>query len=133
MSGIQDGIYSFTDDTIAQVDTDRGDTVLHYFLQSFVQRASFPSVEEQRETLSSSKWLGTTEAPHYLRLLITKPNWEGKTPLHVAAEVGALGFCEVLIEMGASATEECQAPDNRLLTSQQRILNSGNPSTLRPQ
>ncbi|KAG2827478.1 hypothetical protein PC111_g8566 [Phytophthora cactorum] len=113
--GIQDGMYSFTDDTIAQVDTDRGDTVLHYFLQSFVQRASFPSVEEQRETLSSSKWLGTTEAPHYLRLLITKPNWEGKTPLHVAAEVGALGFCEVLIEMGASATEECQAPDNRLL------------------
>ncbi|KAG3117546.1 hypothetical protein PI125_g3661 [Phytophthora idaei] len=113
--GIQDGIYSFTDDTIAQVDTDRGDTVLHYFLQSFVQRASFPSVEEQRETLSSSKWLGTTEAPHYLRLLITKPNWEGKTPLHVATEVGALGFCKVLIEMGASATEECQAPDNRLL------------------
>ncbi|KAF1772151.1 Metal-dependent hydrolase [Phytophthora cactorum] len=88
---------------------------LMFRTMSFVQRASFPSVEEQRETLSSSKWLGTTEAPHYLRLLITKPNWEGKTPLHVAAEVGALGFCEVLIEMGASATEECQAPDNRLL------------------
>lgn len=71
--GIQDDIYSFTDDTIAQVDTDRGDTVLHYFLQSFVQRTSFPSVEEQRETLSSSKWLGTTEAPRFLRILITKP------------------------------------------------------------
>ncbi|RLN54512.1 hypothetical protein BBJ28_00003260 [Nothophytophthora sp. Chile5] len=43
------------------------------------------------------------------------PNWEGKTPLHIAAEVGALGFCEVLIEKGASASEECSAPDNRLL------------------
>ncbi|ETP22663.1 hypothetical protein F441_04066 [Phytophthora nicotianae CJ01A1] len=113
--GIQDGIYSFTDDTIAQVDTERGDTVLHYFLQSFVQRASFPSVEEQRDTLSSSTWLGTTKAPRYLRVVIAKPNWEGKTPLHLAAEVGALGFCEVLIEMGASVKEECQAPDNRLL------------------
>ncbi|KAG7382402.1 hypothetical protein PHYPSEUDO_004883 [Phytophthora pseudosyringae] len=113
--GIQDGIYAFTDETIAQVDTDKGDTVLHYFLQSFVQRDSFPSVGDQREIIGSPKWLGTTEAPRYLRILITKPNWEGKTPLHVAAEVGALGFCEVLIEMGASAREECQAPDNRLL------------------
>ncbi|KAE9355400.1 hypothetical protein PR003_g2863 [Phytophthora rubi] len=113
--GIQDGISAFTDDTVAQVDTDRGDTVLHYFLQSFVQRASFPSVEEQRQVLSSPRWLGTLEAPRFLRILISKPNWEGKTPLHVAAEVGALGFCEVLIEMGASAKEECQAPDNRLL------------------
>ncbi|KAH7474390.1 Ankyrin repeat domain-containing protein 50 [Phytophthora ramorum] len=113
--GIQDGIYSLTDDTIAQVDTDRGDTVLHYFLQSFVQRTSFPSVEEQREVLSSQKWLGTTEAPRLLRILISKPNWEGKTPLHIAAEVGALGFCEILIEKGASPSEECQAPDNRLL------------------
>ncbi|RLN56926.1 hypothetical protein BBJ29_000867 [Phytophthora kernoviae] len=45
----------------------------------------------------------------------TAKNWEGKTPLHIAAEFGALGFCEVLIEKGASASEECQAPDNRLL------------------
>lgn len=60
--GIQDGIYAFTDDTVAQVDTDRGDTVLHYFLQSFVLRSSFPSVEEQRQVLSSPKWLGTLEA-----------------------------------------------------------------------
>jgi hypothetical protein len=139
--GIQGGSYSLNDDTIAQTDTERGDTVLQYFLQSFVQRASFPSVEEQRETLSSSRWLGTLEAPRLLRILISRPvssvgaqltpsrsfltrasfammdpqNWEGKTPLHIAAEVGALGFCEVLIEMGASAKEECQAPDNRLL------------------
>ncbi|KAJ8571682.1 hypothetical protein ON010_g5154 [Phytophthora cinnamomi] len=113
--GIQDGMHAFADDTVAQVDTDRGDTVLHYFLQSFVQQASFPSVEEQRQVLSSPKWLGTLEAPRFLRILISKPNWEGKTPLHIASELGALGFCEVLIEMGASAKEECQAPDNRLL------------------
>lgn len=42
-------------------------------------------------------------------------NWEGKTPLHIAAELGALGFCEVLIEKGALASEECSAPDPRLL------------------
>lgn len=71
--GIQDDVYSFTDDTIAQVDADRGDTVLHYFLQSFVQRSSFPSVEKQRKTLSSSRWLGTTKAPQFLRILIAKP------------------------------------------------------------
>lgn len=113
--GIQDGSISFSDETINQVDTERGDTVLHYFIQSFLQRAVFPSVIEQRELLSSSKWLGTSDAPRFLRILISKPNWEGKTPLHIAAEYGALGFCETLIEKGASASEECQAPDNRLL------------------
>ncbi|RLN96782.1 hypothetical protein BBJ28_00007212 [Nothophytophthora sp. Chile5] len=53
---------------------------------------------------------------HFIgNIAINTQNWEGKTPLHIAAEVGALGFCEVLIEKGASAGEECSAPDNRLL------------------
>ncbi|GMF40744.1 unnamed protein product [Phytophthora fragariaefolia] len=56
-----------------------------------------------------------SEIEHNTNGFCIEKNWEGKTPLHIAAEVGALGFCEVLIEMGASAKEECQAPDNRLL------------------
>jgi hypothetical protein len=42
-------------------------------------------------------------------------NWEGKTPLHVAAEFGALGFSISLIEAGCHAGEECSAVDKRLV------------------
>jgi ankyrin repeat protein len=36
---------------------------------------------------------------------------EGKTPLHAAAQLGALGFVQVLLERGASVGEECIEPD----------------------
>ncbi|DAZ93445.1 TPA: hypothetical protein N0F65_003142 [Lagenidium giganteum] len=113
--GIDEGVYTCNDDIVSQVDNERGDSVLHYFLIECVQGSEFPSVERQRELLCSEKWLKDITRNRTLRSFISKRNWEGKTPLHVAAERGAFGFCQVLVEKGASAGEECSAPDKRLV------------------
>lgn len=56
--GIENGVYSCTDDIVAQIDVEQGDTVLHYFLQDFCERDEFPSASAQRHILTSENWLG---------------------------------------------------------------------------
>jgi hypothetical protein len=64
--GIQDGAFACTDDIIVQLDTDMGDSVIHYFLQECAQRDVFPSIKDQKESLNSSDWLGISKQPSRL-------------------------------------------------------------------
>ncbi|TMW56342.1 hypothetical protein Poli38472_006352 [Pythium oligandrum] len=112
--GIENDVYSCgTDEIVCQTDCEHGDSVLHFFIRDYCRRGSFPSVEIQRAVLLSASWLGTDS--RMLRAFINKRNWEGKTPLHLAAEVGALGFHQALLEKGAAVGEECSGPNKRLL------------------
>ncbi|KAH9184856.1 hypothetical protein AeNC1_013167 [Aphanomyces euteiches] len=103
---ITEGYSNLGDPTTMCVSNETGDTVLHVFVDSIKQFSD----DTQRSMLSSSQWLNASEAT----LFLDKMNWAGKTPLHVAAAIGAKGACRALLDHGAKAGLGVGVPDDRL-------------------
>ncbi|KAG9397820.1 hypothetical protein AC1031_016612 [Aphanomyces cochlioides] len=103
---ITEGYSNLGDPTTMCVSNETGDTVLHVFVDSIKQFSD----DIQRSMLSSSQWLNASDAT----LFLDKMNWAGKTPLHVAAAIGAKGACRALLDHGAKAGLGVGVPDDRL-------------------
>ncbi|OQR90251.1 hypothetical protein THRCLA_09393, partial [Thraustotheca clavata] len=112
LSEISEGYCYLGDQSTQCISSSDGNTVLHALIETFKEKSPFPTVESQIEILSSPNWLGSHEAG--VEYLIEKTNWFGLTPLHIAASIGATGFCKVLVDHGANVSTECGPLDERL-------------------
>ncbi|KAF0700960.1 Aste57867_8530 [Aphanomyces stellatus] len=108
LNEITEGYCTLGDPTTICISNDSGDTVLHVAIESIKQ---LPDTA-QESLLHGSQWLGSTEFD--VALLLDKMNWYGKSPLHFAASVGALGACRALVAHGATVGLGVGPLDERL-------------------